>query len=128
MLFFNFERLVKESNNNPILMINMLRDFSDKSKLMKAGLRNKLYGHSFLINSASILNDKTTDVLYIYQYLYLASKRDYAVYKLYGIKSLPLSHFQDIKLDSIKHNPLLTITKTEIMFNYEEITNGTSIR
>lgn len=120
-LFFNFDNIDKEAKHNPIMLIKLLREFNNPSKLMKHGLRQKFRGHSYLLNPEGIINDRNTDILFIQQYLILASKRDYALYKLYGVKSLPLSHYSDIKLDSIKHNPLLTITNTDIHFKYEEI-------
>jgi hypothetical protein len=119
-LFFNFENLVKETDNNPIKLTSLLREYANPHKLLKNNLRSKLRGHNFLLNPDYILEDRVTDVLYIYQYILLASKRNYAAYQLYGIKYLPLSHFPDLNLDSIKTNPLLKITQTEVQFKYEE--------
>lgn len=119
-LFFNFENLAKEAKQDPIKLTSLLREYANPCKLLKHNLRNKLRGHSFLLNPQSILEDKGTDILYIYQYLLLASKRDYALYQLYGVRSLPLSHFPDLNLDSIKTNPLLKTTQTDVIFKYEE--------
>jgi hypothetical protein len=119
MLFFNFKELSYEAKDDPVKMLALLKQLKD-NRIFKLGLRQKLFGNSFLLRPDQLLQDKTTDVLYIYQYLLLASKRDYALYTLYGLKGLQLSYHPNINLDSIKTNPLLTITKSEIKFKYEE--------
>ena len=120
MLFFNWKNLVQESRNNPFKTISILKDYKD-DRILKYGLKRKLVGNSFLINANKILEDKNTDILYIYQYLLLAAKRDYSLYKLYGERSLLLSYFPDIDLSSITSNPLLKITKDKIFLKYEEL-------
>lgn len=120
-LFFNFKTLEQEAKGNPTKMIELLKAFKSK-RILVPGLTNKLIGSSFLLNPDPLLNDKTTDILYIYQYLSLAAKRDYSLYSLYGLKSLPLAYYPDfIGLSSIRFNPLLASTKTEINFKYEEL-------
>jgi hypothetical protein len=119
MIFFNFEELSCEANGDPLKLVKLLKMFKE-NRLLKYGLKQKLVGHSFLLNPDYLFTDKSTDILYIYQYLLLASKRDYSLYKLHGLKSLPLSYYPEINLNSIKNNPLLTITKSEIHFKYEE--------
>lgn len=119
-LFFNLKNLEKEAKGNPIKMIELLKAFKNK-RILIPRLKQKLIGSSFLLNADALLNDNTTDILYIYQYLSLAAKRDYSLYSLYGIKYLPLSYFPDlVGLDSIRTNPLLVTNKTEIHFLYEE--------
>ena len=119
-LFFNFKNLEKEAKCNPIKMVELLTAFKNK-RILIPRLKQKLVGSSFLLNPDALLNDKTTDILYIYQYLSLAAKRDYSLYSLYGMKSLPLSYYPDLLgLDSIKTNPLLVTTKSEINFKYED--------
>lgn len=118
-LFFNWKNLVQETLSDPIKIVTTLRDLNS-TKILKAGLRNKLKGDSFLLDPISILADNTTDILYIYQYIFLAAKRDYSLYKLYGTTSLPLSQYPDIKIGSIRNNPLLTVTNNNIQFKYEE--------
>lgn len=116
-LFFNIRTLVSESKGDPHKLVDLLKRFKEK-RIYQIGLRNKLIGGSFLLNPDAILNDKTTDILYIYQYILLASKRDYALLTLYGIKSLPI--ISSLNLNSIRNNPLLEVTKTEIHLKYEE--------
>jgi hypothetical protein len=120
MLFFNWINLLKESKGDPFLTIDLLKRFRD-NKIFKYGLRNKLKGNSFLLHPDLILEDTNHDILYIYQYLLLAARRDYLHYKLYGVKTLPLSYYPDVDLSSISHNPLLKVTKNEIYFKYEEL-------
>lgn len=119
-LFFNFKNLEQAAKGNPVKMIELLKAFKSK-RILVPGLTNKLVGSSFLLNPDPLLNDKTTDILYIYQYLSLASKRDYSLYSLYGMKSLPLSYYPDLLgLNSINSNPLLVTSKTDINFKYED--------
>jgi hypothetical protein len=118
ILFFNWIGLLKESKADPFKTVSILRTFKE-NRILKYGLRSKLVGNSYLLNADEILNDNQTDILYIYQYLLLAARRDYSLYKLYGVKSLPLSHYPDIELSSIRHNPLLNVTNNEITFKYE---------
>lgn len=118
-LFFNWFALVKESKADPFKTVDILKSFKEK-RILKYGLRSKLIGNSYLLNADKILNDKQTDILYIYQYILLAARRDYGLYKLYGVKSLPLSYFPDIDTSSIRHNPLLNVINNEVYFKYEE--------
>lgn len=117
-LFFNIEKVSKTAKNSPVKILQVLKDMNDRNPITK--YYNLLSGNSFLLNPVALFNNKTTDIMYIYQYVLLASKRDYAHYKLFGVKSLPLSYYPDIKLDSIRTNPLLNVTNTEIIFKYEE--------
>jgi hypothetical protein len=119
MLFFNWINLLNESKGDPFKTVDILKTFSNK-RILKYGLHNKLKGSSFILNPEKLFEDKTTDILYIYQYLLLAARRDYTFYKLYGAKSLPLSYYPDIDLSSIRHNPLLNVINNEIHFKYEE--------
>ena len=118
-LFFDFKAVAKESKDNPFKMVELLREFM-YNKLLRSDLRLKFRGSSFLLQPDKILTDKLTDIQYIYQYIFLAAKRDYTLYKLYGITYLPLADFSDINLNSIRTNPLLNITHTEIQFKYED--------
>lgn len=119
-LFFSLQNLEKLSKGNPIKAIELLKDLHN-DRLLKIGFKQKLKGNSFLLNPDPILSDKGTDVLYLYQYISLAARRDYSFYTLYGIKYLVLSYFPDlISLDNIRTNPLLVVTNQEIHFKYED--------
>jgi hypothetical protein len=121
-LFFNLDLLETETNCDPKLMLSTLeRHFS--GKLIPKNSRDRviaqnLVGHSFILNAASLFSD-TCDIAYKAQYIRLAGRRDYSLYKLYRVTYLDLSFFKDIDLDAIKHNPLLTITNNKIYFKYE---------
>lgn len=117
-LFFNWKALQEAAKGDPVKLVEILTLFKNK-RILKLGLNRKLVGHSFLLEPDALLADKYTDILYIYQYILLAARRDYSFYSLYGIRSLPLSYNTDINLDSIKTNPLLTVTKTDIHFKKE---------
>lgn len=129
-LFFNLQTLETKTKCNPQTLVETLklhylgktlpRNSKDKVK----PIRN-LVGTSFLLNAASLFADTTTDIVYKAQYIRLAGRRDYVLYKLYGYRYLDLSYFLDIDLNAIKYNPLLTINNRQIYFKYEEITNGT---
>lgn len=118
-LFFNMQNLVRETKGDPLKTLNLLEAYMNQ-KILKYGVRTKLQGKSFLLAPNKLFADRHTDILYRYQYLILAAKRDFSLYKLYGVKSLPLSHYPDIKLSSIRTNPLLVVTNSDIHFKYEE--------
>lgn len=121
-LFFNLDLLETETNCDPKLMLSMLeRHFS--KKLIPKNNRDKitcanLAGHSFLLNAQPLFSE-TCDIAHKAQYIRLAGRRDYSLYKLYRVVYLDLSYFKDIDLDALKHNPLLTITDNKIYFKHE---------
>lgn len=122
--FFNLENLEKESCNNSSTFVDLLETIyykklpSNKKKVKPVKLNMK--GNSFILHLEPVLKlKKSIDTAYIVQYVKLCGMRDYTMYKLYGVKSLPLSYYPDIDLAAIKHNPLLHITQTEIKFKYE---------
>ena len=117
-LFFNIEKVNKTAKGSPTQTVRILKDMHECNPFTKY---NKLLnGNCFLLKPELLLNDKITDILYIYQYILLAARRDYSLFKLFGEKSLPLSYFPDINLSSIRTNPLLNVTNSEIKFKYEE--------
>jgi hypothetical protein len=77
-----------------------------------------IVGHSFLLDAASLFNDPT-DIAFKAQYIRLAGRRDYSLYKLYRVTYLDLTFFKDIDLDTIALNPLLDIKQNKIHFKYE---------
>lgn len=124
-LFFNLETLEAQSCNNTEQFLSMLE--FHYSKRLPANRFTKLKpskvslaGTSFILNPLDFFKDKSTDPIFKLQYVKLAARRDYNLFKQYGYKSLQTSYFPDIKYDSIKYNPLLKITPTEISFKYEE--------
>jgi len=130
-LFFDLQTLETKTRNDSKKLVETLRLHYLK-KIAPKNVRdlvkplNNLVGTSFLLNAKALFEDKTTDIIYKAQYIRLAGRRDYLLYKLYGYKHLDLSYFLDINVNIIKHNPLLTITENKIYFKYEELNkNGT---
>ena len=125
ILFFNLSVLEAETLGNPKQMVEKLRLFYTKKQIPKSSyskvkpIRN-LIGNSYLINPDGFFADNITDIIYKSQYIQLAGRRDYSLYKLFNVKYLDLSYFKDIDLDNIKTNPLITITQNKIYFKYEE--------
>ena len=121
-LFFNLELLEAESQCDPKLMLSMLERHSGKKLIPKNHrervLTQNLTGHSFILDANSLFND-TSDIAHKAQYIRLAGRRDYSLFKLYRAVYLDLSYFKDIDIDLIKNNPLLTITQNKIYFKYE---------
>lgn len=124
-LFFNLENLETVSGGETLKLIKILETYSKKEipsnrwqiKFNAALLK----GSSFLINPTDLFKDKITDPSYIAQYIRLAGRRSYALYKFYGYKGLDLSFYPDVNIQTIKHNPLLNIANNQINFKYEEI-------
>lgn len=122
MLFFNLTNLLKAGENNSNKIVNEL----ERYYLYKSNKLNGYYlpkvslfgGSSFLINPKELFMDIShTD--FKAQYILLAGRRDYTLYKEYKITTLDLSFFPDLQIDKIKNNPLLDITTQHIKFKFE---------
>ena len=102
-------------------MLHLYWDKSIPLRKSNMALRSRvpLVGHSYLLNPKEFFEDKTTDIIFRVQYLKLAGMRDYGLYKQYKYIGLQTSFFPDLAYDNIKHNPLLIIKPTEILFKYE---------
>lgn len=127
MLFFDVLVLEAQTQCDPTLMVEKLylhytKKLIPKSKFSAKPLPN-LVGNSFLVNPKDLFDDKTTDIIYKSQYIQLAGRRDYSLYKYYKQTYMDLSYFQDLDITKISHNPLLTITNNKINFKYENYGN-----
>lgn len=121
-LFFDLDLLEKLDSITTVPALKLLYSGSiPKYKRSRLNFVKLRPGNSFLLNPEPLLNDTSTDPSYIVQYIRLAGRRNYGMYKLYKIKYLDLSYYPEILLDKIKHNPLLTIANNKIYFKYEEI-------
>lgn len=124
-LFFDLTKLREEAGSNPRDIVATLETFyykklPNRRKGIKAIKRN-LAGLSFILNPEPLFKAKKhIELAYIVQYISLAGKRDYTLYKYNGIKTLDLSYHPDILMQNIRLNPLLKITDKEIFFLYEE--------
>lgn len=115
-LFFDLEKVSSEAGNNPDKFLKILSDLTTSRVIFN----KRLVGKSFLLNPKPLfLKPKGIDKLYIIQYIQLAGRRDYSMYKLYGVKTLPLSFYPDLNYQAIKNNPLLKIENNQITFIYE---------
>lgn len=124
--FFNLETLERETKCDPEYLVEALRLYYIRKSIpknihVKFKPINNLVGNSFLINPSLFFSDTITDILFKAQYIRLAGRRDYGAYKHFNIKHLDLSFFADLDISKIKNNPLLSITKNNIHFKYEEI-------
>lgn len=123
-LFFNIQTLEELSCNDPYKFMALLEYHRNggiaKSKYSKYKPASKsLSGNSFLLNPDRLFSDKTTDILFKLQYVKLAARRDFALYKFHGYKGIQLSYYPDINIEAAKQNPLLIVTSKEITFKYE---------
>lgn len=120
-MFFDLNKLQKQSKGDPHVMVKMLENFfyrkyPKNSKDIKNFSKVSLHGDSFILNPEALFNSKV-DINYKVQYIILAAKRDYTFYKLYSVEYLDLSYFPDLNLDKIKYNPLIRVDGNKLIFN-----------
>lgn len=125
-LFFNLKNLETVSNGETLKLIQTLESYYSKKVIPTNRWQPRfnhalLKGSSFIINPDGLFKDRITDPSYVAQYIRLAGKRSYTLYKFYGAKYLDLSFYPDLDIQTIKHNPLLNIANNQINFKYEEI-------
>lgn len=124
-LFFDLQILEEDTSCDPIYLVIALHKFYKGQRFPKNAkethkpLRRLKAGTSFLLNPAEIFDDKGSDPIHKAQYIRLAGRRDYLLYKQYGIKSLDLTLYPDLDLAAIRSNPLLTIANKQLHFKYE---------
>jgi hypothetical protein len=113
-IFFDLNKIIKDSNNSTEIIFKLLKKHYEQNLA-------KYIGSSFLLNCNDLLSDNN-DSLFKLQYLQLAAKRNYGMYKMFHVKTLDLSLYPDLIYKTIILNPLLTITGNEMHFLYEETT------
>lgn len=129
-LFFNLQILEEDTLCDPTYMVTALYKFYKGQRFARnisetyKPLKRLVAGSSFLLQPAEFFKDKSTDIIYKAQYIRLAGRRDFLLYKTHGITSLDLTLYPDIDIDNIKSNPLLTITNRQITFKHERNQNG----
>lgn len=122
-LFFNLKTLEEQSCNDSNKFITMLEYHWNKklprrySKYLPSKV--SLAGNSYILRPDLLFADTSTDILFRIQYVKLAARRDWSLYKQYKYKALQTSYFPDLLYDVIRSNPLLEITDSEIIFKYE---------
>ena len=125
MFFFNLDTLEEGTECNSEYLVIALQKFwlgiryPKNAREKHKPLKHLAAGSSWLINPAALFNDKSTDIAYKAQYIRLAGRRNFAMYKTHGITYLDLTLYPDIDMTVIAHNPLLTITNKQIHFKYE---------
>jgi hypothetical protein len=122
-IFFNLSNLEKEAGKDSKRFITLLYNLA-YNKLPRVRFKQpklNLVGNSYILNIDPIFkNIDKQELSYTIQYIKLAGKRDYTLYKYYDLKTLQRSYYPDLFLDNIVSNPLLKITDSEIFFVYEE--------
>jgi len=121
-LFFNIQKLEEVTKCNADLMLLHLNIWRSKiipKSAPKGTKQVNLAGSSYLLNFDDLLHH-VGDTLWKGQYIRLAARRDYMLYKMYRAKYLDLSYFPDIDINAIKHNPLLEIVGNKLYFKFEE--------
>lgn len=122
-LFFDINKLEKEADGNDLKFMQILEDhYIVRTKHTLPKLKYKpINGKSWLLNPQPLFNKHIADIAYIVQYVKLAGRRDYLLYKLYNQISLDRSYYPTLNIDNISRNPLLFITQTHVHFKYETI-------
>ena len=130
-LFFSLANLEAQSLGSTDRLVWYLRKFWKKElpslRDKYPPLKKSLSGTSFILNPADLFKETAQDVAYLAQYIRLAARRDYLMYKEYGTTSLPLSFFPELDIRSISHNPLLHITGNRVLFKHERNKHGNRI-
>ena len=123
MLFYNLANLQKAAGTNSSVLVKELeRYYLYRNKKLNGYYLPKyslVGGASFLVNPSELFNDRSIIDTYKAQYIILAGKRDFNLYKEYKVTTLDLSYFPDLQLEKLKNNPLLDIAQQHIKFKYE---------
>lgn len=104
-VFYDFKTFMQANKGN------IDRAYKDIKNL------SKYSGKGFIVDMQAFILSCALP-LYKIQYLYLASKRNYADYFLFGISTLDSRTLIDIDLTEFKPNPLLTFNGHLIEFKY----------
>lgn len=125
-LFFNIDNLERIAKRDPSQLVQVLENFykgsppkKNKYSTLPQYNRKDLFGDSFILNPGELLASKH-DPAYVAQYIRLAARRSYLLYKLYKFTGLDLRLYPDIDISKIKHNPLLKIVNSTIYFKFED--------
>lgn len=129
ILFFDIKKLEEQALGSDVELLKILKDFYNKKVNKQSTLSRykSINGKSYLLNTQALFN-LSIDISYIAQYIRLAARRDYTLYKLFNTISLDLSFYPEIDINIVKSNPLLKITNKQINFKFEEIYYGAKFR
>ena len=90
-----------------------------RSKYILLDRKKLLSGTSYILNIDSLERAKVPSE-YMAQYIMLASRRSYYLYKSIGQIYLDLLDYPDLILSRVSSNPLLRIENDRMYFKYEE--------
>ena len=128
MLFYNWEKILRESKGNVSDILTILNILTYKLPPVNRYDRKfkfwtkSFHGDSFLINPKPIfIQRRRYSDSELVQYAGIASLRNYFEYQKTKDTTLDLLHFTGNE-DSIKNNRLLRIENDRIHFLFEEIT------
>lgn len=91
---------------------------NNRSKYLQVQKHKVMFGPSFLVNEGVLSNNSIQE--YLDQYILLAARRSFSMYKLCGYTRLALDMYPDLNKRAIKYNPLLKLTDTELVFLPDE--------
>ena len=122
-LFFDIEKLETAAASDIDKFLALL-EFHYNGKVIPKTSRTsvrpvKLAGSSFILNPAPLFKPSKIDKLYIVQYIKLAARRDFMMYKLYRQATLDLTFFPDLNTNLIRGNPILAVEANTLVFQYE---------
>lgn len=134
-MFFNIHALESVASDNSEKFIALLEYHYRGAIIAKKKAKYRpirLIGNSFLLNPAPIFNSNDS-LNHKVQYIRLAARRDYTLYKHYNIAYLDLSFFPDIDTNKLVGNNIVRIVGDRVEFKYEnqylnrKIRNGIKI-
>jgi hypothetical protein len=114
IVFFDYKKLHKEAKG----IHGVFLDIFDKLSRNKVLIPSKVLGASFLLRPRNLLISNV-DPLYKLQSIFLASKRSYSDFSLYGTTGLDMTLYPEISLAKVINNPLISVVNTTIYFNTE---------
>lgn len=123
-VFFDINKLEKSAGTDSQYLLNLLAfhyyNGAHRSRFIKkADLYKNFSGKNWILNPEPLFLDRSTDPIFLAQYVKLAARRSYTMYKLYSFKYLDLSFYPEISISAIKYNPLLIIQQNKVYFKHE---------
>lgn len=122
-MFYDWPKIKKHSNGN-VRVIETI--FDSMTGFISADFGRRHYdkidfsGDSYLLNPDYLLwAFKHSNKVHAANYLYLASRRNYAEYEVTGDNILPTKYI-NIPIDKLKQNSLIDIRDTNIHFLLEK--------
>lgn len=121
-LFFDIIKLETESKGSDKLFIDILEDYYRVQVLNKIQTikYRSIKGKSWLLNPIPLFDKTIADLSYIVQYIKLAGRRNYHLYKMHNILTLDITFYPNLNIELIKNNPLLNIINNNIHFKFED--------